>query len=275
MGEIKKIAVLTSGGDAPGMNAAIRSVVRAGIKEGYEVYFGETSTDCTHKSLGYKLPGEHTVYFIIKVDGVQVGGVYEGKVTITPKEIIYSNPGSLDIRYDGQKHSIDISEKLIDPKDATVKYRLAGQTEYTTEVPEFTNEGEYKVEFRIEREGYATTEDMYTIIISTNRFAVSIYDINGNTMPSYSQFAALLSEVNYPSNEEMKVDGKIFLGWAVKTASEGGTSTKATSYIMLKNFLAKTSFYKYCIYTRYSWFLIIYCSIFTNVCILNFKVTNI
>lgn len=38
MGEIKKIAVLTSGGDAPGMNAAIRSVVRAGIKEGYEVF---------------------------------------------------------------------------------------------------------------------------------------------------------------------------------------------------------------------------------------------
>ena len=38
MGEIKKIAVLTSGGDAPGMNAAIRSVVRAGIKEGYGYY---------------------------------------------------------------------------------------------------------------------------------------------------------------------------------------------------------------------------------------------
>lgn len=38
MSEIKKIAVLTSGGDAPGMNAAIRSVVRAGIKEGYEVF---------------------------------------------------------------------------------------------------------------------------------------------------------------------------------------------------------------------------------------------
>ena len=38
MGEIKKIAVLTSGGDAPGMNAAIRSVVRVGLKEGFEVY---------------------------------------------------------------------------------------------------------------------------------------------------------------------------------------------------------------------------------------------
>ena len=33
-----KIAVLTSGGDAPGMNAAIRAAVRNGIAKGYEVY---------------------------------------------------------------------------------------------------------------------------------------------------------------------------------------------------------------------------------------------
>jgi 6-phosphofructokinase 1 len=35
---LKKIAVLTSGGDAPGMNAAIRAVVRRGIYNGLEVY---------------------------------------------------------------------------------------------------------------------------------------------------------------------------------------------------------------------------------------------
>lgn len=34
---MKRIAVLTSGGDAPGMNAAVRSVVRSGIAEGFEV----------------------------------------------------------------------------------------------------------------------------------------------------------------------------------------------------------------------------------------------
>lgn len=34
---MKKIAVLTSGGDAPGMNACIRAVVRSGIANGYEV----------------------------------------------------------------------------------------------------------------------------------------------------------------------------------------------------------------------------------------------
>ena len=35
---MKRIAVLTSGGDAPGMNAAIRAVVRAGLDQGWEVY---------------------------------------------------------------------------------------------------------------------------------------------------------------------------------------------------------------------------------------------
>ncbi|PID82332.1 MAG: 6-phosphofructokinase [Clostridiales bacterium] len=34
---MKKIAILTSGGDAPGMNAAIRSAVRMGIHLGYEM----------------------------------------------------------------------------------------------------------------------------------------------------------------------------------------------------------------------------------------------
>ena len=35
---MKKIAVLTSGGDSPGMNAAVRAVVRKSIYEGIEVY---------------------------------------------------------------------------------------------------------------------------------------------------------------------------------------------------------------------------------------------
>jgi len=35
---MKSIAVLTSGGDAPGMNAAIRAVVRMGIAQGWKVY---------------------------------------------------------------------------------------------------------------------------------------------------------------------------------------------------------------------------------------------
>lgn len=35
---MQRVAVLTSGGDAPGMNAAIRAVVRCGIDKGWEVF---------------------------------------------------------------------------------------------------------------------------------------------------------------------------------------------------------------------------------------------
>ena len=35
---MQRIAVLTSGGDAPGMNAAIRAVVRSGLAYGWEIY---------------------------------------------------------------------------------------------------------------------------------------------------------------------------------------------------------------------------------------------
>ena len=37
MAKIKTIGILTSGGDAPGMNAAIRAVTRAGISQGFNM----------------------------------------------------------------------------------------------------------------------------------------------------------------------------------------------------------------------------------------------
>jgi 6-phosphofructokinase 1 len=36
--KVTRIGVLTSGGDSPGMNAAIRAVVRTGIYNNMEVY---------------------------------------------------------------------------------------------------------------------------------------------------------------------------------------------------------------------------------------------
>ena len=38
MADKKRIAILTSGGDAPGMNAAIRSVVRTALYHDMEVF---------------------------------------------------------------------------------------------------------------------------------------------------------------------------------------------------------------------------------------------
>ena len=36
--DMRRIAILTSGGDAPGMNAAIRALTRKAIHEGFEVF---------------------------------------------------------------------------------------------------------------------------------------------------------------------------------------------------------------------------------------------
>ena len=35
---VRRVAVLTSGGDAPGMNAAIRAVIRRGVFRGLEMF---------------------------------------------------------------------------------------------------------------------------------------------------------------------------------------------------------------------------------------------
>ena len=68
--EIKTIAVLTSGGDAPGMNAAIRSVVRTalfrglkvkGVKKGYNGLLNEEIIDMAARSVSDILQSGGTV----------------------------------------------------------------------------------------------------------------------------------------------------------------------------------------------------------------------
>ena len=70
--EIKKIAVLTSGGDAPGMNTALRAVVRSALAHGLEVYGVEDG----YKGLveGRVFPYErHSVTNIINYGGTVLG----------------------------------------------------------------------------------------------------------------------------------------------------------------------------------------------------------
>lgn len=70
MAQIKKIGVLTSGGDAPGMNAAVRAVIRtalargmkvAGIKKGYQGLLNEEIMDMDSRSVSKILERGGTV----------------------------------------------------------------------------------------------------------------------------------------------------------------------------------------------------------------------
>ncbi len=45
---MKRIAVVTSGGDAPGMNAAIRAVVKIGLSKGWHVFGVRNAEEMEH-----------------------------------------------------------------------------------------------------------------------------------------------------------------------------------------------------------------------------------
>jgi 6-phosphofructokinase 1 len=94
----KRIAVLTSGGDAPGMNAAIRAVVRTGIGYGWET-FGVRN--------GYQglVAGEIEALGARDVGGIlQRGGTFLGSARLED----FKNP---DVRARGLQH---LSDKGID-----------------------------------------------------------------------------------------------------------------------------------------------------------------
>ena len=73
----KRIAVLTSGGDAPGMNAAVRAVVRTahayglecvGIRRGYQGLINSDFTMMTRESVGHILSRGGTILYTARSD---------------------------------------------------------------------------------------------------------------------------------------------------------------------------------------------------------------
>ncbi len=69
---IKKIGVLTSGGDAPGMNAAVRAVCRAGLHNGLEVYGIRNGYEGLHQNKIFKME-RHMVSDFINKGGTFLG----------------------------------------------------------------------------------------------------------------------------------------------------------------------------------------------------------
>ncbi|HXF82805.1 MAG TPA: ATP-dependent 6-phosphofructokinase [bacterium] len=91
---MRRIAVLTSGGDAPGMNAAIRAVVRAGLAQGWEVY---------GVRLGYAglIAGE-----LFPLTARDVGGIMQqaGTVLRSARAPAFMEP-------DGRRRALDVLER--------------------------------------------------------------------------------------------------------------------------------------------------------------------
>ena len=106
---MRKIGVLTSGGDAPGMNAAVRAVVRCGIDRGMEVYGIERGyegliegeiREMTMSSVGDILHRGGTILRTARIEGIVViggDGSFRGGLELSKRGVpVMGIPGTID-----------------------------------------------------------------------------------------------------------------------------------------------------------------------------------
>ena len=84
MATLKKIGVLTGGGDAPGLNAVIRAVVKTGCNAGVEVVGLEDSFDGLIYPEKSRILGARDVAGILRLGGTILGTVNRGNPFIEP-----------------------------------------------------------------------------------------------------------------------------------------------------------------------------------------------
>ena len=98
MERIKTIGVLTSGGDAPGMNAAIRAVTRAGICNGFKIMG-------VFRGYDGLINDEIKPFTTENVSGIIMSG---GTILKTARSKEFQTPEGRQKAYDNmQKHGID------------------------------------------------------------------------------------------------------------------------------------------------------------------------
>ncbi len=98
MGQIKSVGILTSGGDAPGMNAAIRAVTRAAIYNGLKVYG-------IYRGYRGMITDEITEFKTQNVSNIIQAG---GTILKTARCTEFTTPEGRQLAYDNLKrHEID------------------------------------------------------------------------------------------------------------------------------------------------------------------------
>ena len=172
---MKRIAVLTSGGDAPGMNAAIRAVVRKGIAENIEVYginhgyAGMVAGDIfpmTSQSVGDKIGRGGTFLYSARypefaeekgqlagieqlkkngIEGVVViggDGSYQGAMRLTEHGYpAVGVPGTIDNDIVGTDYTIGFDTAVSTVVDALDKIRDTSSSHHRTFVVEVMGRG--------------------------------------------------------------------------------------------------------------------------------------
>ena len=82
MHKLKRIGILTGGGDAPGLNAVIRAVVKSGVNNGIEVVGLENSFDGLIEPNRSRVLTARDVTGILRRGGTTLGTINRGDGTV-------------------------------------------------------------------------------------------------------------------------------------------------------------------------------------------------
>ncbi|MGE0128504.1 MAG: 6-phosphofructokinase [Blastocatellales bacterium] len=100
--EVRKIGLVTGGGDCPGLNAVIRAVVLSAINRGWEVYGIERGFEgLCYRNRIHRMDA-HSVRGIIHTGGTILGTTNRG------------NPFKLEVATSGKASFVDISDQVVE-----------------------------------------------------------------------------------------------------------------------------------------------------------------
>jgi len=128
MSQIKRIGVLTGGGDAPGLNAVIRAVVKSACNAGIEVLGIEDSFDGLIEPGRTRPLGQKDVTGILRLGGTILGTRNRGNPFAYPVE---TSEGKVDYsaRVVGNFHELALDALVVIGGDGTlsIAHQLAGK----------------------------------------------------------------------------------------------------------------------------------------------------
>lgn len=220
---MKKLAVLTSGGDAPGMNAALRAVVRYGIYRGFKVYGVER---------GYRglVKGEiYQLYARSVSDIVQRGGTML-KTARCPefKEFEYREKAIENLR------SRDINNLVVIGGDGSFRGSLDMYKEFGINVVGIPGTIDNDLAYTDFTLGFDTAVNTVLDAInhlrdtSSSHERVAIVEVMGRNCGDIAMYAGLAGGSEYILVPEIKADFKDVAEKVILSQKRGKTSNMIT-----------------------------------------------
>lgn len=102
------------------------------------------------------------IYLVVTNDNYSEYILVVPVITVEDYEVTVPTVEDTTITYDGQDHEFPVT---VDVENAVITYSVGSDDEYTEEIPVFTEEGEYEVFYKVEKNGVVYEEGSFIVTI--------------------------------------------------------------------------------------------------------------